>query len=281
MKVGLLLEGGAMRGMYTCGILDVLLEEKIKVDCIMGVSAGALFGVNYKSRQKGRGLRFNLRYIKDKRYMGIYPLITTGNIVNQEFCFNDIPNILDDFNYQSFKRTKEEFYAVVTNMNTGKAEYKKIDDLKGDNIEYLRASGSMPFVSRPVEVNGERYLDGGIADAIPIDKMQAMGFDKIIVVLTRPKEYRKRKSNMTLAKVVYKDYPNLVDTMSKRYKIYNNSVRDVEFLTNTGDVFLLRPSKYIKIKRIEKDEKVLKEMYDLGVNDIKDKLEELKKYLKD
>lgn len=280
MKVGLLLEGGAMRGMYTCGVLDVLLDEKIKVDCIMGVSAGALFGVNFKSRQRGRGIRFNLKYIKDKRYMGLYPLITTGNIVNQEFCFNDIPNILDDFNYASFKRTKEDFYAVVTNMYTGKAEYKKIDELKGENVEYLRASGSMPFVSKPVEVNGQKYLDGGIADSIPIDKMVKIGYDKIIVVLTRPVGYRKRRANTSLAKVVYKDYPKLIDAMAKRYRVYNKSVDEVELLSKTRDVFLIRPSKHIKIKRIEKNEKVLKEMYELGVNDTKEKLTELKEYLK-
>ena len=280
MKVGLLLEGGAMRGMYTCGVLDVLLDEKIKVDCIMGVSAGALFGVNFKSRQRGRGIRFNLKYIKDKRYMGLYPLITTGNIVNQEFCFNDIPNILDDFNYASFKRTKEDFYAVVTNMYTGKAEYKKIDELKGENVEYLRASGSMPFVSKPVEVNGQKYLDGGIADSIPIDKMVKIGYDKIIVVLTRPVGYRKRRANTSLAKVVYKDYPKLIDAMAKRYGVYNKSVDEVELLSKTRDVFLIRPSKHTKIKRIEKNEKVLKEMYELGVNDTKEKLTELKEYLK-
>ena len=280
MEVGLLLEGGAMRGMYTCGVLDVLLDEKIKVDCIMGVSAGALFGVNFKSRQRGTGIRFNLKYIKDKRYMGLYPLITTGNIVNQEFCFNDIPNILDDFNYASFKRTKEDFYAVVTNMYTGKAEYKKIDELKGENVEYLRASGSMPFVSKPVEVNGQKYLDGGIADSIPIDKMVKMGYDKIIVVLTRPVGYRKRRANTSLAKVVYKDYPKLIDAMAKRYRVYNKSVDEVELLSKTRDVFLIRPSKHIKIKRIEKNEKVLKEMYELGVNDTKEKLTELKEYLK-
>lgn len=279
MKVGLLLEGGAMRGMYTAGVIDVLLENNIKVDCIMGVSAGALFGVNYKSRQKGRAFRFNLKYIKDKRYMGMYSLITTGNILNQEFCFKDIPDTLDDFNYASFKRTKEDFYAVVTNMKTGQAEYIKIDDLKKD-IEYLRASGSMPFVSKPVEINGNQYLDGGIADAIPIKKMLSMGMDKIIVVLTRPAEYRKKKMNMTLANIVYKNYPKLINTMKNRYKVYNNSVEEVNYLNEEKEVFLIRPSEYIKIKRVEKDEKVLTQMYNLGVNDTKNKLNGLKTYLK-
>lgn len=279
MKVGLLLEGGAMRGMYTAGVLDVLLEKNIKVDCIMGVSAGALFGVNYKSRQKGRAYRFNLKYIKDKRYIGMYSLFTTGNILNKDFCFKDIPETLDGFNYASFKRTKEDFYAVVTNIKTGKAEYIKIDNLK-EQIEYLRASGSMPFVSKPVEIEGKLYLDGGIADGIPIDKMMSMGLDKIIVVLTRPKNYRKRKMNTTLAKIVYKEYPNLVDTMSKRYKVYNRAITEVEFLHDNGEVFLIRPSEYINIKRVEKDEKILTQMYNLGVNDTNNVISELKSYLK-
>lgn len=279
MKVGLLLEGGAMRGMYTAGVLDVLLDNKIKVDCIMGVSAGALFGVNYKSRQKGRAYRFNLKYINDKRYFGMYSLITTGNILNQEFCFKDIPDVLDDFNYATFKKTKEEFYAVVTNIQTGQAEYIKIDDLK-KNIEYLRASGSMPFVSKPVQIGEKMYLDGGIADGIPIKKMQEMGLDKIIVVLTRPEEYRKKKMNTTLAKIVYKDYPRLIDTMSKRYKIYNKAVDEVNFLKDEGEIFLIRPSEYVKIKRVEKDEKVLTKMYNLGVSDATNLLKNLKDYLR-
>lgn len=279
MKVGLLLEGGAMRGMYTAGVLDVLLENNIKVDCIMGVSAGALFGVNYKSRQKGRAYRSNIKYINDKRYFGMYPLLTTGNIVNQEFCFKDIPDILDDFNYATFKRTKEEFYAVVTNIETGKAEYMKIADMKKD-IESVRASGSMPFVSKPVEINGNYYLDGGIADAIPIKKMMSMGLDKIIVVLTRPEEYRKRKMNTTLAKVVYKDYPKLIETMKNRHKVYNKAVDEVNFLNEEKDVFLIRPSKYIKVKRVEKDKEVLTQMYNLGIDDMNNKIKDLKEYLK-
>lgn len=278
MKVGLLLEGGAMRGMYTAGVLDAFLENNIKVDCIMGVSAGALFGVNYKSRQKGRAYRFNLKYIKDKRYMSVYSLITTGNILNQDFCFKDIPETLDSFNYATFKRTKEDFFAVVTNMKTGQAEYIKIDDLKKD-IEYLRASGSMPFVSKPVEINGNQYLDGGIADGIPIKKMMSMGLDKIIVVLTRPVEYRKKKANVELAKVMYKNYPKLIETMKKRYKVYNKSVDEVNFLSDEKEIFLIRPSKLIKMKRVEKDEKVLDEMYHLGVNDANSKMQELKTYL--
>lgn len=281
MKVGLLLEGGAMRGMYTCGVLDVLLKNKIKVDLIMGVSAGALFGVNYKSRQIGRGLRFNLKYIKDKRYFGLYSYITTGNILNAEFCFKDIPDTLDDFNYASFKRTKEEFYAVVTNIKTGRAEYIKIDELKGDNLEYLRASGSLPLVSKPVLINGEEYLDGGIADGIPINKINSMGIDKLIVVLTRPEGYRKKKQNMAISKRAFRKYPNLIKTIENRYKTYNNSLDEVEFLESQKDLILIRPSRLVNIKRVEKNKEKIQEMYDLGVEDAQNKLKEIKSYLKE
>lgn len=279
MKIGILFEGGAMRGMYTAGVIDVLLEMGIKADVIIGVSAGALFGINYKSRQKGRALRSNLKYVKDKRYMSLYNLVTTGNIVNEDFCFNEIPNILDDFNYASFKKSKGDFYATVTNVKTGEAEYIKIEDCKKD-VQALRASGSMPFVSQPVEYNGEYYLDGGIADSIPIDKIMSMGLDKVIVVLTRPQGYRKKRINTTPAKVMYKKYPKLINTMKERYKVYNKSLDEIKFLESEGDIFVVRPSELIKVKKMEKDEDKLKDMYNLGYNDLKSRQEELKEYLK-
>lgn len=278
MKIGIVFEGGAMRGMYTAGVIDVLLEMGIKADVVIGVSAGALFGINYKSRQKGRALRSNLKYVKDKRYMSLYNLVTTGNIVNEDFCFNEIPNILDDFNYASFKRSKGEFYAVVTNVNSGEAEYIKIEDCKRD-VQALRASGSMPFVSRPVEYIGQFYLDGGIADSIPIDKIMSMGLDKVIVVLTRPQGYRKKRTSIAPAKVMYKKYPKLIETMKNRYKVYNKSLDEINFLESEKDIFVVRPSELIKIKKMEKDEDKLKEMYNLGYNDLKSRKSELNDYL--
>ena len=163
MKIGLLLEGGGMRGLYTAGVLDIFMEKQIRIDGIIGVSAGALFGINYKSNQMGRILRYNKKYAKNKNYMGIYSLLTTGNIMNEEFCFDKIVNELDPIDYEAFKKSKVEFYAVVTNLETGKAEYIKIDDLKDKhNLEYLRASGSMPFVSKPVNKKEKRNKIGGI-----------------------------------------------------------------------------------------------------------------------
>lgn len=278
MKVGLLLEGGAMRGLYTVGVLDVLMDNNIKVDTIMGVSAGALFGVNFKSKQRQRALRYNLKYANDKRYMGMNSLLKTGNIMNKEFCFDIVPYELDIFDFKTFEESPEEFYAVVTNVETGKPEYIKIDDLD-EKMEYLRASGSMPFVSKFVEIDGKKYLDGGTADSIPIEKMLEMGLDKIIVVLTRPIEYRKKKSNKIMPKLFYSKYPNFVNTINNRYKRYNEQVEKIIELEKQGKIFVLRPTKTVKMKRVENDTNKLQEMYDLGINDANNLIKDLKEYL--
>lgn len=280
MKVGLLLEGGAMRGLYTVGALDVLMKNNINFDGIVGVSAGALFGINYKSKQPGRALRYNLKYAKEKNYMGWYSFLKTGDIMNKEFCFNKLVNELDPIDYDTFKKSTEEFWAVVTNIETGKPEYIKVDDLnKNEQIEALRASGSMPFVSNPVEIDGKKYLDGGIADSIPIDKIMDMGFDKVVVILTRTMGYRKEKGNQLLAKLKYRKYPNFIKTIENRYLMYNEELDKIESLENDNKIFVIRPSRKVNIKRIEKDNSRIQEMYDLGYEDMSEKLKELNRYL--
>ena len=280
MKVGLVLEGGALRGIYTAGVLDVLLKNNVKVDKIIGVSAGALFGVNYKSNQPGRALRYNLKYCNNKNYMSYHSLLTTGNIVNKEFCFDKLVNELDPFDFDTFSNNKIDLYATVTNVETGKAEYHLIKDLRNEkDSEYLRASGSMPFISQIVEIDGKKYLDGAIADSIPIDKMLTMSVDKIIVVPTRPIDFRRRKKTTILNKLKYKKYPLFADKLSNRYKMYNEEVERIIDLENQGKVFVIRPSRFVNIKRLEKNPEIIQEMYDLGVSDTKSKLKELKKYL--
>ena len=280
MKIGLVLEGGALRGIYTAGVLDVLLKNNVEVDKIIGVSAGALFGVNYKSNQPGRALRYNLKYCNNKNYMSYHSLLTTGNIVNKEFCFDKLVNELDPFDYETFSNNKIDFYATVTNVETGKAEYHLIKDLRNEkDSEYLRASGSMPFISQIVEIDGKKYLDGAIADSIPVDKMLTMSVDKIIVVPTRPIDFRRRKKTTILNKLKYKKYPLFSDKLSNRYKMYNKEVERIIDLENQGKVFVIRPSRFVNIKRLEKNPKIIQEMYDLGVSDTKSKLKELKKYL--
>lgn len=278
-KVGLVLEGGAMRGMYTAGILDSFLDNNIKVDCILGVSAGALFGVNYCSKQKGRALRYNKKYIKDSRYMSLKSLIKTGNLVNTEFAYHEVPFKLDVFDEETYSKSKTDFYAVITNIKTGKAEYKKLINVSVQ-IDELRASGSMPYVSKPVKIGNEYYLDGALADSIPVLKCKEMGYEKIIVVLTKPLSYRKKKRPAFIAKMFYKKYPNLVNAINTRYIKYNETLDIIIDMENKKEIFVFRPSKDLKIKRIEKDTDKLQAMYDLGVKDFQDNLKALKKYLK-
>ena len=278
-KTTLILEGGAMRGLYSAGVLDVFMKNNIDVDTVYGVSAGALFGLNYKSRQIGRALRYNLKYAKNKNYMGLYPLITTGNIMNKEFCFNKLVYELDKLDFETYKKTPVDFYAVVTNLQTGKAEYIKIDDAEKD-MEYFRASGSMPFVSKPVEINGNLYLDGGISDPVPLKKVLKTKPEKIIVVLTRPSGYRKKNIHSRgIYKLFYRKFPHFVETGCNRYKTYNETMDLIEKYESENKIIVLRPSKFIKVKRIEKDTKKLQSIYDLGVSDCMNKLDKIKKYL--
>ncbi len=278
MKIGLVLEGGAMRGMFTAGVLDVFMDENIHIDGIVGVSAGVLFGANFPSKQRGRALRYNLKYLNDPRYLGFRSLITTGNIVNKEFAFYDVPFKLDIFDNETFKQSPIDFYATLTNIETGLAEYHKITDPFAQ-METLRATSAMPYVSNIVEVDGKKYLDGGIADSIPLKQCQALGYDKIIVVLTRPLDYRKSPSNPLFSKLFYHKYPKLVEALTHRYKNYNECVEQVIEQQEQGNIFVIRPSQTLPIKRIEKDPAKIQAMYDLGVSDAQREIENLKAYL--
>lgn len=280
MKVGLVLEGGAMRGMYTAGVLDVFLDNNIKIDGIVGVSAGILFGINFISKQKGRVIRYNKKYIKDKRYMGISSLIKTGNIINKDFAFYELPFKLDVFDEETFEKSNTELYAGVTNIETGKSEFIKVYDCF-KQMEVMRATSAMPFVSKVVEIDGKKYLDGGTSNSIPVDKCKELGYEKIIVVLTRPIEYRKKPANKLLTKIKYKKYPEFVECLNNRYKMYNSTVEKIIDMENKKEIFVIRPSKNLKIKRIEKNSERLQEMYDLGIKDAIDKLKEMKEFLKD
>ena len=276
-KITLVLEGGAMRGLYTAGILDVFMKNNINIDVIYGVSAGALFGLNYKSRQIGRALRYNLKYANEKNYMGLYSLLTTGNIMNEDFCFKKLVYKLDKLDFETYKNNPVDFYAVVTNMQTGKAEYIKIDDAQKD-MEYFRASGSMPFVSKPIDINGNLYLDGAMSDAVPFKKVLEGNCEKIIVILTRPLGYRKKKSYLPY-KLFYGNFPNLVKTAKNYYKEYNDTMDLIEKYESENKIIVLRPSKFVKIKRVEKNKNKLQSIYDLGISDCLKKLNIIKEYI--
>ena len=279
MKVGLVLEGGGMRALFTAGVLDALLDIKeLDIDGIVGVSAGALFGVNYVSGQKERAIRYNKKYARDKRYMGFYSWITTGNVVNEEFAFYEIPFKLDVFDQEKFKQSKIDFYVVMTNVESGKPEYVLIKDVF-KQMEYLRATSALPFASKIIEINGKKYLDGGISDSIPIDYCEGLGYDKIILVLTRPKNTHKEDKLNFLYKLVYRKYPNLLERLINMGKDYEVVLKKIEDLENKKKIFVIRPPKVLKIGRLEKNEDKIQNVYDIGLNTgIKEK-ENLLKYL--
>jgi predicted patatin/cPLA2 family phospholipase len=253
------------------------MKNNINADVVYGVSAGALFGLNFKSRQIGRALRYNLKYAKEKNYMGLYSLITTGNIMNKDFCFNKLVYELDKLDFETYKNNPVDFYAVVTNLQSGKPEYIKIDDAKKD-MEYFRASGSMPFISKPVEINGNLYLDGAISDAVPFEKALEGNYEKIIVILTRPQGFRNKKTHLPY-KFFYRNFPKLVETAINNYKKYNETIDLIEKYEAENKIIVLRPSKLVNVKRIEKDKNKLQRIYDLGVSDCIKKLDEIKEYL--
>ena len=278
LKIGLVLEGGAMRGMYTAGVVDTFLDKDFWVDGIISVSAGALFGVNYPSRQKGRAIRYNKKFISDNRYISFKSLLSTGNIVNKDFAFYEVPFKYDVFDNKTFKESDIDFYVAVTNLQTAQAEYVKLTDPLAQ-MEVLRATSAMPYVSRPVEIDGIPYLDGAIADSIPVEQMQKLGYDKIIVILTRTLDYRKSKPMTWVAKWFYRRYPHFADAVNQRYAMYNRQVENVIKLAEKGDIFVIRPSVDLKIKRIEKDPNKLKAMYELGIKDMQLQWKNLLDYL--
>lgn len=274
----MVLEGGGMRGLYTAGVLDTLIEENISVDGMVTVSAGALFGINFASRQKGRALRYNQTYIRDKRYISLNSYFKTGDIVNKDFAYYTIPFSLDVFDEEAFKRSGIDFYVTITNMETGEPEYVLITE-PFKQMEALRASGSMPFVSRPIVYNGSHYLDGGVSDSIPYEKANALGYDKKIVILTRPLDYRKTKPNTFMIDRLYRKYPLFKECLKNRYLNYNDTVETITDEERSGNAFVIRPSVTLPIKRLERDPDKLQAMYDLGVKDAKQRILELKKYL--
>ena len=276
-KTAFVLEGGAMRGLYSAGVLDTFMQNGISTDAIYGVSAGALFGINFKSRQIGRAVRYNIKYAHEKNYMGIFSLITTGDIMNREFCFNKLVNELDPFDFDTFNKSPIDFYTVVTNVETGNAEYIKITEARY-GLEALRASGSMPFVSKCVDFEGSKYLDGAISDPIPLQKALDDGYEKIVVVLTRPDNYQKRKERMPY-NLFYRKYPNFIKTAIKQPENYNKTLDLIKKYENEGKIVVLRPSQDLKIARIEKNIEKLNAIYKLGYDDCLSRLEEVKSYL--
>ena len=273
MKKGLILEGGAMRGLFTAGVIDVLMENGIEPDGIIGVSAGAAFGVNYKSKQIGRVLRYNTRFVRDKRYCGLRTLIKTGNIYSTEFCYGEVPLVHDPFDFDTFEKNPMEFYAVATNVVSGMPVYHKYGARADHGFDWIRASASMPVVSQIVEIDGQKLLDGGISDSIPVKYFESIGYDKNIAVLTQCKEYKKKKNRaMPLIKLKYRKYPAFIETLAKRHISYNDTLSYIEKREESGELFVIRPPRELPVKRVEKNPEKLKQAYEMGRQTAIDKL---------
>lgn len=280
-KIGLVLEGGSMRGMFTAGVVDTFMDENIHIDGIIGVSAGALFGPNYFSKQRGRVIRYNTRFCKDRRNMSLFNFLFTGNLVSKQFAFYDITLKYDLFDNETFIKNNTGYYATVTNVETGQAEYLEMKDIVKE-MEILRATAAIPFVSQIVELDGKKYLDGGVGDSIPVLQAKKMGYDKIIVVLTRPLNYRKKPLSSMMLKLLnmkYRKYPAFIQAMTDRHIRYNQTVEMIQRMEKQNEIFVIRPSLPITLKTIERDPEKLKEVYQMGIRDCVNQINQLKDYL--
>lgn len=280
MNIGLVLEGGAMRGLFTAGVMDVLMEYGAQFDAIVGVSAGAAFGVNYKSKQIGRVIRYNKRFANDKRYCSVQSLINTGNLFNAMFCYHTVPNELDVFDRKRYNADKTPFYVVCTDAETGEPVYHLLDRANDWGFEWLRASASMPLVSKPVKIDGKYYLDGGMSDSIPIEFMIVGGCDKNVVVLTQPRDYVKEKASMLpLMKLSLRKYPYTYDAIVHRHLVYNDSRARVFQEEKLGNALVICPKEKLPIDRVEHDPEVMEKVYQLGRQAAEEKLGELIKFM--
>lgn len=279
-KTGLVLEGGAMRGLFSAGVLDVMMENGIEFDAVMGVSAGAVFGCNFKSGQIGRSIRYNMRFCDDPRYCSFESLRKTGDLYNVQFCYDEIPNKLDPFDKEAYQANPMPFYAVCTNIETGKAIHKRLDNGDAKDMEYFRASASMPVVSRIVEVDGYKLLDGGITDSIPLASMERRGYPRNVVVLTQPLGFVKKKSKMLpLIRVSMHQYPNVIRAMEVRHIRYNKQTAYVREQELAGNAFVIRPPYDLGISRTEDDPAELRRVYELGRKEMEERLPELREFL--
>lgn len=280
MKKGLVLEGGAMRGMFTAGVIDTMMETGIEFDGLVGVSAGACFGCNYKSRQPGRAARYNIQYCRDPRYCGLRSLARSGDLFNAEFCYHTIPERLDPFDYEAFRQNPMEFHVVCTDVESGEALYFSLEHARDAEMDLIRASASMPLVSRIVEACGRRMLDGGIADSIPIRYFEGLGYDRNVVVLTQPEGYVK-KINRLLPLMRHRlgNYPKLVDAIAHRHILYNETTDYIRRREAEGACFVIRPKAALDVRRVEHDPQKLRAAYEQGRAAMLEQMPALKRYL--
>ena len=277
---GIVLEGGGMRGMYTAGVLDVLMESGVTFDDAVGVSAGAVFGCNLKSRQVGRVIRYNKRFCADKRYAGLGVWLRTGDLYSRDFAYGEVPRVLDPFDTETYGRNPMRFTVVCSDINSGRPVYHECPTGDAADIEWMRASASVPLAARPVSLGGLELLDGGICDPIPLAWMQARGHARTVVVLTRPAGYRKEPNRlMPFLRVALRRYPRFLEALAHRHELYNAELDAAARAEEAGEAFVLRPSEPISVPLMERDSDHLEAIYQLGRRDMFARLSELRDYL--
>lgn len=256
-----------MRALFTAGVLDALHETGIRFDGIIGVSAGAAFGCNWKSHQPGRALRYNVRFCRDPRYCSLRSLLRTGDLFGAEFCYHTLPASLDPFDAATFAADPARFWVVATDADTGEALCPEIAVADNLAFDWFRASASMPFVSRPVPVGGHRCLDGGIVEPIPLARFESMGFPRNLVILTQPEGYRKKTSRILLpilSRLFLHRYPAVASALAARPEVYNRALDHVASRAAAGTAFVIRPSAPLPVGRISHSPDALRRTHALG-----------------
>ena len=265
MKTGLVLEGGAMRGLFTAGVLDVFMENGLSFDGAIGVSAGAAFGCNLKSRQPGRVLRYNRRFARDSRYCSWTSLLRSGDLFNADFCYRELPLELDPFDCAAYEANPMEFHLSVTDCETGRPVYRRLDRADETTFRWMRASASMPLVSRPVEIDGRHYLDGGLSDGIPLAYFESIGYERNVVVTTRPHGYRKFPSwKFALVKPFFGRFPAIYRALTTRHEWYNAALRHIDGQVAAGKAYLICPEASLPISRVCHDPETMQKVYEIG-----------------
>ena len=269
-----------MRGLFTAGVIDVMMENNLAFDGAIGVSAGAVFGCNYKSHQIGRVLRYNTRFCKDPRFAGFRSLIKTGDLYGVDFCYSEIPSRLDKFDTNAYQNSNMDFYVVCTDVKTGRPVYKNCKTGDENDITWMRASASMPMVSRIVEVDGYQLLDGGISDSIPIRKFQQLGYEKNVIILTQPLDYIKKKNKMLpIMRITLRKYPKVIEAVERRHNIYNETTAYIRALEKRGDVLVIRPDQALNISQVVHDPKELHRVYEIGRAEALHRLDDIQQFL--
>ena len=265
MKTGLIMEGGAMRGMFTAGVLDVLMENGLVTDGAIGVSAGAVFGCNYKSHQIGRVIRYNTEYCNDKRYASFKNLVKTGNLYSEQFCYHEVPEKLDPFDEAAFAASPMDFFVVCTDVKTGEPIYHKCRKGDAEDVLWMEASASMPLAAKIVKIGHYGLLDGGVADSIPVRFFESIGYKRNLIILTQPKGYIKKKNKFLPAiRAKYFRYPAFVEAVADRHERYNETLSYISMLEQAGKDYVIRPPIPLEIGAMERDPSQLRRVYETG-----------------